>query len=52
MRKFKCFADHKVRASQFLQKLARDHARLFVQWLLGMTARLPDGSRMSREVRV
>ena len=37
MRKFKRFADHKIRASQFLQKLARDHANLFVHWRLGMT---------------
>jgi RNA-directed DNA polymerase len=37
MRKFKRFADHKVRASEFLQKLARDHAHLFVHWRLGMT---------------
>jgi RNA-directed DNA polymerase len=37
MRKFKRFADHKVRASQFLQKLARDHSDLFVHWRLGMT---------------
>ena len=37
MRKFKRFADHEIRASQFLQKLARDHANLFVHWRLGMT---------------
>jgi len=37
MRKFKRFADHKIRASQFLQKLARDHAHLFVHWRIGMT---------------
>jgi len=37
MRKFTRFADHKIRASQFLQKLARDHAYLFVHWRLGMT---------------
>lgn len=37
MRKFRRFADHKIRASQFLQKLARDHAYLFVHWRLGMT---------------
>ena len=37
MRKFKRFVDHKVRASQFLQKLARDHSDLFVHWRLGMT---------------
>jgi RNA-directed DNA polymerase len=39
MRKFKRFADHKIRASKFLQKLARDHANLFVHWRLGMTGR-------------
>jgi hypothetical protein len=37
MRKFKRFVDHKIRASQFLQKLARDHAHLFVHWRLGMS---------------
>jgi hypothetical protein len=37
MRKFKRFVDHTIRASQFLQKLARDHANLFVHWRLGMT---------------
>jgi RNA-directed DNA polymerase len=37
MRKFKRLVDHKVRASRFLQKLARDHAHLFVHWRLGMT---------------
>src|SRR6202521_5018785 len=37
MRKFQRFADHKIRASQFLQKLSRDHAHLFVHWRLGMT---------------
>jgi group II intron reverse transcriptase/maturase len=37
MRKFKRFVDRKVRASQFLQKLARDHSDLFIHWRLGMT---------------
>ena len=37
MRKFKRLVDHKVRASRFLPKLARDHAHLFVHWLLAMT---------------
>jgi len=37
MRKFKRFADHKIRAGRFLQKLARDHAYLFVHWRVGMT---------------
>ena len=35
-RKFKGFKAHKVRASQFLQRLARDDAGLFVHWRLGM----------------
>jgi hypothetical protein len=30
MRKFKRFVDRKVRASQFLQKLSRDHSDLFI----------------------
>jgi RNA-directed DNA polymerase len=37
MRKFKRFADHKIRASKFLQRLAQEHADLFVHWRLGMT---------------
>jgi RNA-directed DNA polymerase len=37
MRNFKRFVGHKVRASQFLIKIAGDHAHLFVQWHLGMT---------------
>jgi RNA-directed DNA polymerase len=37
MRKFKHFAGHTVRASRFLQRLAREHADLFVHWQLGMT---------------
>ena len=37
MRKFKRFRAHKIRASQFLQKLTRASAHLFVHWRLGMT---------------
>ena len=37
MRKFKRFKDHKVRASQFLQWLARAQRSLFVHWDKGMT---------------
>jgi RNA-directed DNA polymerase len=37
MRKFKSFHAHKIRTSQFLQKLAREQAGLFVHWRLGMT---------------
>jgi RNA-directed DNA polymerase len=37
MRKYKRFKAHKVRASHFLQRLVRDHARLFVHWRIGMT---------------
>ena len=37
MRKFKRFKAHKIRASQFLQKLTRASAHLFVHWRLGMT---------------
>jgi group II intron reverse transcriptase/maturase len=36
-RKFKRFKGHKIRASQFLQKLSRASAKLFVHWQLGMT---------------
>ena len=36
MRKFKRFKAHKVRASHFLQRLARDSASIFVHWRLGM----------------
>ena len=32
MRKFKRFKDHKVRASQFLQRLAKEQRALFVHW--------------------
>jgi RNA-directed DNA polymerase len=35
-RKFKRFAAHKVRASEFLQRLARTRAELFVHWQVGM----------------
>lgn len=37
MRKFKRFRLHKIRASQFLQKLAKDNSNLLVHWHLGMT---------------
>jgi hypothetical protein len=37
MRKFKRFKDHKVRASQFLQRLATDQRALFVHWDIGLT---------------
>ena len=37
MRKFKRFKDHKVRASQLLQRLATEHRVLFVHWDIGMT---------------
>jgi RNA-directed DNA polymerase len=37
MRKFRRFKAHKIRASRFLQKLAREKAGLFVHWRLGMT---------------
>ena len=37
MRKFKRFKDHKVRASQFLQRLAQEQRSLFVHWDIGMT---------------
>ena len=37
MRKFKRFNDHKVRASQFLQRLAQEQKSLFVHWDIGMT---------------
>jgi hypothetical protein len=35
-RKFKRFAARKVRASEFLQRLARTRAELFVHWQVGM----------------
>jgi hypothetical protein len=37
MRTFKRFKGYKVRASQFLQQLAKERADLFVHWNLGMT---------------
>jgi RNA-directed DNA polymerase len=37
MRKFKRFKAHKFRISNFLQRLARDKACLFVHWRIGMT---------------
>ena len=37
MRKFKRFKDHKIRASQFLQRLVTEHRTLFVHWDIGMT---------------
>src|SRR3954466_8885025 len=37
MRKYKGFRAYKVRASRFLQQLARDRASLFVHWRTGMT---------------
>ncbi len=37
MRKFKRFKAHKILASHFLQKLARDKVSLFAHWRLGMT---------------
>ena len=37
MRKFKRFKGHKVRASQFLQRLATEQRALFVHWDIGMT---------------
>jgi hypothetical protein len=37
LRKFKRFKRHKVQASQFLQRLARECVDLFVHWQIGMT---------------
>jgi RNA-directed DNA polymerase len=37
MRKFKSFRSQKIRASRFMQRLARDGASLFVHWQIGMT---------------
>jgi hypothetical protein len=34
MRKFKRFRGHKIRTSQFLQRLVKDHASLFEHWRL------------------
>ena len=36
-RKFKRFAAHKIRASRFLQGIAKNNAELFVHWRIGMT---------------
>jgi group II intron reverse transcriptase/maturase len=37
MRKFKRFKHYKVQASQFLERLAKECAGLFVHWRMGMT---------------
>jgi RNA-directed DNA polymerase len=37
MRKFKRFAAHKIRASRFLQSIAKNNAELFGHWRIGMT---------------
>ena len=37
MRKFKRFAAHKIRASRFLQSIAKTNAEIFVHWRIGMT---------------
>jgi len=37
-RKFKRFRTHKIRASQFLQNLARISPNLFIHWRLGLTS--------------
>ena len=37
MRKFKRFAAHKIRASLFLQSIAKTNVELFVHWRIGMT---------------
>ena len=37
MRKFKRFRDRKIRASIFLQELAKEEADLFMHWRIGMT---------------
>lgn len=36
MRKFKRFKDHKIRASQFLQRLSKERPDLFAHWKIGM----------------
>ena len=36
-RKFKRFKRHKIRASEFLQRLATECTDLFVHWQIGMT---------------
>jgi hypothetical protein len=54
MRKFQRFKDHKVRASQFLQRLAQERRALFVHGAIGMTGTFacwePDELRGSRPV--
>jgi group II intron reverse transcriptase/maturase len=37
MRKFKRFVAKKTRAGRFLERMAREHADLFVHWRLGLT---------------
>jgi RNA-directed DNA polymerase len=37
MRKFKRFKDHKIRTSQFFQRLAKECPDLFAHWKIGMT---------------
>jgi group II intron reverse transcriptase/maturase len=37
MRKFKRFAAKKIRAGRFLERMAREHADMFVHWRLGLT---------------
>ncbi len=37
MRKFKRFAAHKIRASRFLQSIAKTNAEIFVHWRIGKT---------------
>jgi RNA-directed DNA polymerase len=37
MRKFKRFAAKRVRAGRFLERMAREHADMFVHWRLGTT---------------
>jgi RNA-directed DNA polymerase len=37
MRKFKRFKGHKIRASQFLQRLAKEQRALFAHWDIGIT---------------
>jgi RNA-directed DNA polymerase len=36
MRKFKCFKQHKIQASQFLQTLAKERVDLFVHWRIAV----------------
>ena len=47
-RKFKRFSGHKRRARQYLNRIARANAHLFVHWSLGVfPGGVSDGSRMS-----